>query len=538
MSNDTLVLFSAPRDTLELLPPEGGTLRLVPVADTLQLQVAVGGGAGAGTGDMLKSIYDPDADGVVIQADTITSQGDAATKNVGTTAGTVAAGDHTHTGVYQPADADLTAWAAVNPSSYSTTAEIAAAYQPLDSDLTAIAALADPNADRMLFWDDSAGAYKYLIPGTGLTITDTTIDASGAGATTALDNLASVAINTSLLPATNDGAALGDGTHAFSDLFLAAGGVINWNNGAVTITESSGNLTFSSAVSNASYIFTFAGDFNSFPTVEIGGSGLGDGLLRLRDNSGASVLLLDGDASLIQGNGSTSVTNIASISTGTLSATTTVTADELKLRETSGAGSQTLSLLASETLSANRVLNFEVGDADKTVTFGATGTYRPSGATLLASGSFPAANNLNITDIPATYAYLFLVIIGASCGTATRQIFIRYSVDNGSSFGATLYSGYNVNAGAVVTNGTVNAVTSATLTAAQTADASLSIFNYHGGGYPILSGAIMTNTSGTAVPYVQHSTWYGSTNNIDAIQIIWNAAGDFDAGAYALYGVA
>lgn len=37
---------------------------------------------------------------------------------------------------FQPLDADLTAWAGVNPSSYSTTAAIAAAYQPLDADLT------------------------------------------------------------------------------------------------------------------------------------------------------------------------------------------------------------------------------------------------------------------------------------------------------------------------------------------------------------------------------------------------------------------
>lgn len=35
--------------------------------------------------------------------------GDSATKNVGTSAGTVAAGDHAHSGVYQPLDADLTA---------------------------------------------------------------------------------------------------------------------------------------------------------------------------------------------------------------------------------------------------------------------------------------------------------------------------------------------------------------------------------------------------------------------------------------------
>jgi len=35
--------------------------------------------------------------------------------------------------------------------------------------------LSDPNADRVLFWDDSAGALKWLTLGTGLTITDTTI---------------------------------------------------------------------------------------------------------------------------------------------------------------------------------------------------------------------------------------------------------------------------------------------------------------------------------------------------------------------------
>lgn len=54
-----------------------------------------------------------------------------------------------------------------------------AAKQASDSDLTTIAGLADPNADRILFWDDSAGAYAYLVPGTGIDITGTTISASG-----------------------------------------------------------------------------------------------------------------------------------------------------------------------------------------------------------------------------------------------------------------------------------------------------------------------------------------------------------------------
>jgi len=37
----------------------------------------------------------------------------------------------------------------------------------------------DPNADRIMFWDDSAGAVDWLTAGTGLTITGTTITAAG-----------------------------------------------------------------------------------------------------------------------------------------------------------------------------------------------------------------------------------------------------------------------------------------------------------------------------------------------------------------------
>lgn len=39
----------------------------------------------------------------------------------------------------------------------------------------------DPNADRLLFWDDSAGAFAGLTVGSGLSITSTTISATGGG---------------------------------------------------------------------------------------------------------------------------------------------------------------------------------------------------------------------------------------------------------------------------------------------------------------------------------------------------------------------
>jgi len=40
------------------------------------------------------------------------------------------------------------------------------------------AVLTDPNADRIMFWDDSAGAVTWLTAGTGLSISGTTITAS------------------------------------------------------------------------------------------------------------------------------------------------------------------------------------------------------------------------------------------------------------------------------------------------------------------------------------------------------------------------
>jgi hypothetical protein len=43
------------------------------------------------------------------------------------------------------------------------------------------ASLSDPNADKILFWDDSAGAVTWLTIGSNLSITGTTLDATGGG---------------------------------------------------------------------------------------------------------------------------------------------------------------------------------------------------------------------------------------------------------------------------------------------------------------------------------------------------------------------
>jgi len=83
--------------------------------------------------------------------------------------------------VGSPTGADLGAGTINAVTLYENGTSLAAKYQPLDADLTTIAGLAAPGADRILFWDHSASAYAHLTLGTNLSITGTTINASGGG---------------------------------------------------------------------------------------------------------------------------------------------------------------------------------------------------------------------------------------------------------------------------------------------------------------------------------------------------------------------
>lgn len=94
--------------------------------------------------------------------------------------------------------------------------------------LAQIAALADPNADRLLFWDDSAGAYTYLTLGTNLSITGTTLNATGGGGgDVSTDAIWDAAGDLVVGTGANTAARLAKGAN-YSYLWVDEGGTVEW----------------------------------------------------------------------------------------------------------------------------------------------------------------------------------------------------------------------------------------------------------------------------------------------------------------------
>lgn len=74
----------------------------------------------------------------------------------------------------------------------------------ISASVLGIEALVDPNADRIFFWDDSAGTSAFLTAGTGLTITGTTLTTDGATATVTFANVTAQPIYISSIAALTD----------------------------------------------------------------------------------------------------------------------------------------------------------------------------------------------------------------------------------------------------------------------------------------------------------------------------------------------
>ncbi len=101
----------------------------------------------------------------------------------------------------------------------------------------------------------------------GTDSTDITITGGGGGATTALDNLVSVAINTALLPNVAAAFDFGSALLPFKDIFFAgASGTPGTNNFKLTGTSTSGTRTITAADGNSVTVVPEAGSANNFLT--------------------------------------------------------------------------------------------------------------------------------------------------------------------------------------------------------------------------------------------------------------------------------
>jgi len=92
--------------------------------------------------------------------------------------------------------------------------------------------------------DGDSGWYRIGANNVGLTLNGAKVlDVSTTGLA-----ITGTATANSVLASANDSGALGASGTAFSDLFLASGGVINWNAGNVTLTHSAGLLTLAGSL--------------------------------------------------------------------------------------------------------------------------------------------------------------------------------------------------------------------------------------------------------------------------------------------------
>lgn len=155
--------------------------------------------------------------------------------------------------------------------------------------------------------------------------------------------------------------------------------------------------------------------------------------------------------------------------------------------------------------------------------------------TLIASGSLTGAT-VDITNIPATYSQLILQLTGASLDTASRQVLVQGSTNNGVSFDSTAgnYTGFKINGTTTTATTTASLIESANFAAATTQVYSLNITGYQGN--TTQQCLALTNST---TPFLGYSTIYyiGSTSAINALRILLNGTGNFDAGTYALYGI-
>lgn len=240
-----------------------------------------------------------------------------------------------------------------------------------------------------------AGSKVLDIASTGLSITGT-LTSSGA-----------------IVPSASDGAALGSASLMWSDLFLASGGVVNFNNGDVTVTHSANALAFAGATSGYTFdnaVTVSAGGF----TVTAGGLTVTSGAISLPSASLSTAAFPTG-----------TIINRAYTSTAaTTSLTTQIPADDTT--PTSSEGTEVMSVSITTSASSSRVnakvTGFISTNSDSTAVialFRGTTCLNVQATTVIASAQSPFS--FEFEDSPGSAAsHTYSVRVGPAGAVTLR----------------------------------------------------------------------------------------------------------------------
>jgi hypothetical protein len=181
-------------------------------------------------------------------------------------------------------------------------------------------------------------------------------------------------------PAANDGSALGTSALQWADLFLAEGGVINWDNGDVSITQTGNVLSFAGAATRYEFDATIAPTSND-------GSALGTTALQFSDLFLAEGGVLNWD------NGDVTITQTGNVLSFAGAATRYEFDATIAPTSSDGAALGTTALMFSDLfLASGAVINFNNGDVTathsaNTLTFAGASSGYAFDAPILLSGT-------------------------------------------------------------------------------------------------------------------------------------------------------
>jgi hypothetical protein len=330
-------------------------------------------------------------------------------------------------------------------------------------------------------------------------------------------------------PATDNAAALGTTALQWSDLFLANGGVINFDNGDVTITEGTNTLAFAGASSGYSYDAALLPSTNDAAALGVSGTAWADLFLASGGviNFNAGNYTLTHSAGVLTANGALSIGTGNALTAGTieLGAATDTTLSRGAAgfiavegnRVPSPASQASGDILYRGTTEWERLAK---GTASQVLTMnsGATApewaTPSSGSMTLLGTLTTTSGTTHPLTDIPSGYRYLWCEVDGVSFTTAVA-LTVATSSTNGAAYGAAGTVSVALTTAVKLFYGTVTVLNiSSTVADAKIASGVL----FSDGADKSAVGACPTNTAAV----------------VNAIRF---AGGTFDEGTIRVYGV-